>query len=67
MSLTGKFLYMAHHLILLWLNPFDLSLELIRRDGGLSILCNSSGFASLQRVLKMLLGTGYLHSKNGVV
>ena len=38
MSLTGKFVYMAHHSILVRLNPFDLSLELIGRDGGLRTL-----------------------------
>ena len=41
MSLTGKFKYMAHHSILLRLNDLDLSLGLIRRDGGLSTLRHS--------------------------
>ena len=27
MALTGKFVYMAHHFILLWLNPFDLRVD----------------------------------------
>ena len=27
MAFTGKFLYMAHHFILLWLNPFDLRVD----------------------------------------
>ena len=67
MSLTGKFVYIAHHFILLRLNPFDLSLGLIRRDGGLSTLCHSCGFACQQRVLKMFPGPGYLHSEDGVV
>ena len=58
---------MAHHFILLWLNPFDLSLGLIGRDGGLSTLCHSSGFACQQRVLKEFPGTDYLHSKDEVV
>ena len=26
MTLTGKFVYMARHFILLWLNPIDLAL-----------------------------------------
>ena len=54
---------MAHHLILLQLT---LTLRLIERDGGLSILCHSCGFVCQQRVLKMfpwlslLLGWGSL-------
>ena len=27
MALTGKLLYMAHHFVLLWLNPFDLKAD----------------------------------------
>ena len=27
MTSTGKFLYIAHHFILLWLNPFDLTVD----------------------------------------
>ena len=46
MAFTGKFVYMAHHFILLRLNPFDLRFDregwwfegLIGRDGGLSTL-----------------------------
>ena len=67
MSLTGKFVHMAHHFILLWLNPFDLSLRLIGRDGGSSTLCHSCGFTCQQRVLKTFPGPGYLHSEDGVV
>ena len=44
-----------------------LALVLIVRDGGLSTLCHSSGFASQQRVLKTFPGSGYLHSEDGVV
>ena len=44
-----------------------LTLELIERDGGLSTLCHSCGFACQQRVLKTFLAPGYLHSENGVV
>ena len=49
---------MAHHFILLRLNPFDLGL--IGRDGGLSTLCHSCGFACQQRVLKTFPGPGSL-------
>ena len=62
MSLTGRFVYMDHHFILLRLNPFDFSLRLIGRDGGLSTLCHSSGFACQERVLKTFPGPGYLQS-----
>ena len=27
MTFTGRFVWMAHHFILLWLNPFDLSVD----------------------------------------
>ena len=30
MALTGKFVYMAHHFILLWLNPFELRVDMER-------------------------------------
>ena len=40
-----------------------LTLGLIGRDGGLSTLCHSYGFACQQRVLKTFPGPGYLHSK----
>ena len=45
--------------------PF--AVELIGRDGGLSSLCHSWGFACQQRVLKTFPGPGYLHSEDGVV
>ena len=67
MSLTGKFVYMAHNFIFVRLNHFDLSLGLIERDGGLSTLCHSCRFACQQRVLKTFPGPGYLHSEDGVV
>ena len=67
MSIIGKFVYMAHHFIFLQLNPFDLSLPLIGRDGGLRTLCHSCRFACQQRVLKAFPATGYLQSKDGVV
>ena len=44
-----------------------LTLGLIERDGGLSTLCHSSGFACQQRVLKSFPGPGYLRSEDGVV
>ena len=56
MSLTGKFAYMAHHFVLLQLNPLDLSLGLIGRDGGLSHPRHSCRFACQQRVLKTFPG-----------
>ena len=37
------------------------------RDGGLSTLCHSCGFACQQRVLKTLPGPGYHRSDDGVV
>ena len=58
---------MAHHFILLRLNPFDLNLRLITKDGGLSTLCHSCVFACQQKVLKTFPGPGYLHSEDGVV
>ena len=65
MSLTGKFVYVAHHLSCCGSIP--LTLGLIGMDGGLSTLCHSCGFACQQRVLKTFPGSGYLHSKDGVV
>ena len=56
---------MGRHFILLRLNP--LPLGLIERDGGLSTLCYSCGFACQQRVLKTFPGPGYLHFEDGVV
>ena len=44
-----------------------LALGLVGRDGALSTLCHSCGFACPQRVLKTFPGPGYLHSKDGVV
>ena len=44
-----------------------LALELIGRDGGLSTLCHSCGFACQQRVLKTFPGPGYLRSEDGVI
>ena len=44
-----------------------LALGLIGRDDGLSTPCYSCGFTCQQRVLKTFPGSGYLHSKDGVV
>ena len=44
-----------------------LTLGLIGRDGGLSTLCHSYGFACQQRVLKTFPGPGYLRSEDGAV
>ena len=44
-----------------------LALGLRGRDGGLSTLCHSCGFACQQRVLKTFLGPGYLCSGDGLV
>ena len=43
------------------------ALGLIGRDGDLSTLCHSCGFACQHRVLKTFPGRGYLHSEDGVV
>ena len=58
---------MAQHFILLGLNPFDLSLGLIGRDGGLCTLCHKCGFSCQQRVLKTFSDPGHLHFKDEVV
>ena len=42
-------------------------LMVIGRDGGLSTLCHSCGFACQQRVLKTFPGPGYPYSKDGIV
>ena len=55
---------MVHHFILLWLSPYTLGL--IVRDGGLSTLCHSCGFAWEQRMLKMFHGPGYLCYEDGI-
>ena len=66
MALTGKFVY-------IWLTisscygSIPLALGLIGRDGGLSTLCHSCGFACQHRVLKTFPGPGYLHSEDRVV
>ena len=63
MAFTGKFVCMAHHFIMLRLNPLGLK----GRDGGLSTLCHSCGFACQQRVVKKFPVPGYLRSEDGVV
>ena len=44
-----------------------LSLVLIGKDGGLSTLCGSCGFARQERVLKTFPCSGYLHSEDMLV
>ena len=65
MALTGKYVYMAHHFILLLLNPF--TLMLIETNGDLSTLCHSCLFTCQQGVLKLFPGPVYFCSKDGVV
>ena len=64
------YIYIYIYKICIYGSPFHLataqSLWLIGRDGGLSTLCHSYGFACQQRVLKFP-GPGYLRSKDGVV
>ena len=67
MSVTDKSVYMAHHFILLQLNPFHLSLRLMRRDGGLSTLCQSCEVPCRQRLLKTYAGLDYLLYQDRVV
>ena len=67
MTITGKFIDMAHHFMLRRFHPLDLSLKLRGRNGAFSTLCNSCEFACQKTVLKTFHGTGYLHSKDGVV
>ena len=56
----------------IWLNistcysSIPLTLGLIGRDGGLSILCHGCGFSCQQRVLKTFPGLGHLCSEDGV-
>ena len=64
---TGKFVYIAHHLILLQLNPFDLCVDREEWWFEHSALCHSCMFACLPRVLKTFPGLGYLRSEDGVV
>ena len=53
-AFTGKFL------------SIYFTLQLIGRDGGLSTLCHSYGFACQQRVLKTFPDPDYNHSEDGV-
>ena len=48
-------------------SSIPLTLGLIGKDGGLSTLCHSCGFACQQGLLKTFPGTGYLRFKDGVV
>ena len=66
MSLTGKLVYIWIA-ISSYYGSVPLTLGLIGRDGGLSALCHSCGFACQQSVLKKFPGSSYLHSEDEVV
>ena len=56
MAFAGKFLYIDHHFVLLWPNPFDLRID---RDGGLNSRIIVVGLlvsrGCLKRVLAMAI------------
>ena len=58
------FVYMVHHFILLWFNPFDLKVD---REGVVvrALLCHSCGCSCQRRVLKTFRGPGYIRSEDG--
>lgn len=56
MTFTSKFVYIAHHFVLLTRNP--LALDLIGCDGFSSSLCHSCGFGCQQKVLECCLALG---------
>ena len=60
-------IYLYLSLFLSLYGSIPLPFGLIGRDGGLSTLCHSCGFACQQRVLKTFPGPGYLRSEDGVV
>ena len=61
------------HFVYIWLTisscygSIPLTLGLIWRDGGLSTLCHSCGFACKQRMLKTFPVPGYIRSEDGIV
>ena len=67
MAFTGKFVYMAHHFIMLRLNPFGLTVD---REGWwfehsvswLRVCLSAEGVKNVT-----FPGPGYLRSKDGVV
>ena len=68
------YIYMYIYIYLyIWLTissfygSIPLALGLIGRDGGLSTLCHSCGFACQQKVLKTFPGPGYLRAEDGIV
>ena len=65
LELVHIFAYMAHHFILLQLNPFDLRVD--REGWWFEHLHHSCSFGCWQRVLKTFPGPGYLCSEGGVV
>ena len=64
MTFTGKFVYISHHFILLWLYP--LALRLIGKDSDKNTLCHSCHIVCRQSVLKTFRGSDYLCWENGV-
>ena len=65
MTSIGKFVYMAHHFLLLLLNPFGLSVD--REWLWFEHSLPSLRLACQERVLKTFPGSGYLLSEDGVV
>ena len=59
MAFTGKFVSCY--------GSIPLTLVLTGRNGGLTTLCHSFGFACQQMVLKTFPGPDYLRSEDGVV
>ena len=66
MAFTDKFLYMGLTILSCYGSILP-ALGLIGRNGDLSTLYHSCGFACQQRVQKTFSGPGYLHSDDGVV
>ena len=64
MAFMGKFVYIGHHFILPRHNAFGLVVD---RKGWWFEQSVSCGFDYQQGMLKMFLGSGYFHSKDGVV
>ena len=56
-TFTGKFVYAAHHVMLLWLDPFDL--RFLGRDGGLRTLVSQLQVCLSVEGAKNVSGSGY--------
>ena len=61
------YIYIYIYIYIHYICSIPLAFGLIGRDGGLSTLCHSCGFACQQRVLKTFPGPGYLRSEDEVV